>query len=330
MQECLQSAHFAAIIDYIARGFEFYSQGKVSVPPIQTLGQPPIAPFTAALKDKTNAGCQMCIKSGYITGEDQIVVKMAPGGVLTNSAIGFMTNSGINMVFSQLTARLDAIVFDEGLLTEIRTAACGALAAKLFAPPAVSCIGILGSGPQARWQLRMLGSVIACRNVKLFALERLEEFKAEMELEGWRVTVCGDAEAVVRDADLLVTVTTTRTPIVKAAWLRGRKNMHISCIGADAPGKGELEPDVVKMADFLCCDARAQTFERGEFQHAHAKGLLSDADVIEIGEVLSKPSLHRQKSNDDRITIFDTSGVAVQDIMITKYVFDALSSKSRL
>merc|ERR1740138_1418771 len=92
MQECLQPNRFAVIIDYIARGFEFYSSGKVSVPPIQTLGQPPIAPFTAALKDSVNAGSQMCIKSGYITGEDQIVVKMAPGGVLTNSAIGLLTN----------------------------------------------------------------------------------------------------------------------------------------------------------------------------------------------------------------------------------------------
>merc|ERR1712224_379686 len=132
----------------------------------------------------------------------------------------------------------------------------------------------------------------------------------------------GDAETVVRAADLLVTVTTTRKPIVKASWIKGRKNMHISCIGADAPGKGELEPEVVAMADFLCCDAKVQTFERGEFQHALNKGLVKKADVMEIGEVLSKCHLHRKRENDDRLTVFDTSGVAVQDIMITKYVFD--------
>merc|ERR1712216_921203 len=280
------------------------------------MGQTPLSPFTAAMKDSTNNGSQMCIKSGYITGEDQIVVKMAPGGVITNAAIGLLTNSGVNLVFSQLTARLEAVVFDEGLLTEIRTAACGALAAKLFAPSKGGCIGILGSGTQARWQLRLLSSAVSCREVKVFALERLEDFKSEMEAEGWRVTICSDAESVVRSADMLVTVTTTRSPIVKASWIKGRKNMHISCIGADAPGKGEMEPEVIQCADFLCCDAKAQTFERGEFQHAYGKGLVKEADVMEIGEVLSKTNLHRQGAGDDRLTIFDTSGVAVQDLMI--------------
>jgi len=270
----------------------------------------------------------MCIKSGYIEGDDSIVVKIAPGGVMTNEAKGLSTNSGLNLVFSQHTARLDAILFDEGLLTEIRTAACGCLAAKLFAPRSTRCIGILGSGIQARWQLRMLAIATPCRQVKVFALDRLTDFKAEMEAEGWSVTACSNAEEVVRAADLLVTVTTTRRPIVKASWIKGRRNMHITCVGADAPGKGELEAEVVPMADFLCCDSKAQTFERGEFQHAQKAGYLSEQKKVhEIGDVVTKPRLHRQGVDDDRLTIFDTSGVAVQDIAITKFVFAALQHK---
>jgi len=276
----------------------------------------------------------MCIKSGYIEGDEHIVSKIAPGGVITNSKLGLPTNTGLMLVFSQRTARLEAVLFDEGLLTEIRTAACGALAARLFAPKDVTCIGVIGSGVQARWQLRMLAGVTACREVKLFALERLEEFKTEMEGEGWRVTICADAEQVVARSNLLLTVTTTRKPIVKAAWLKGRKNMHISCIGADSPGKGEMEAEAVACGDFLCCDALVQTFERGEFQHALQAGLIHESQVKEIGHAITDTSCHRQGPGDDRLTIFDTSGVAVQDVMITKYVFEALAirkqGKSRL
>jgi len=238
------------------------------------------------------------------------------------------TNTGLNLIFSQHTARLVAILFDEGLLTEIRTAACGALAAQYFAPKQVSSIGVIGSGVQARWQLRMLASVTPCRDVNLFALERLEEFKTEMEKEGWKVTICDNAETVVKKVNLLLTVTTTRKPIIKAEWLKGRRNLHISAIGADSEGKGELEPEVVQMADFLCCDALAQTFERGEFQHALKRGLIKESQVHEIGNVIEKPELHRQGITDDRFTIFDTSGVAVQDIMITKYIYDALQKST--
>jgi len=170
----------------------------------------------------------------------------------------------------------------------------------------------------------MLAAETPCRKVRVFALERLNEFQAEMQAEGWDVTVAKSAEEVVNAANLLVTVTTTRTPIVKAEWLRGRRNMHISCIGADSIGKGELEPEAVALADTLCCDALVQTAERGEFQHAIQAGLIKLEQVVEIGDALCSNKWSRGPS-DDRLTIFDTSGVAVQDIMITKYVFNALS-----
>jgi ornithine cyclodeaminase/alanine dehydrogenase-like protein (mu-crystallin family) len=152
-----------------------------------------------------------------------------------------------------------------------------------------------------------------------------------MELEGWNVAICSSAEDVVRNSDLLITVTTTRTPIVKAEWIAGRKNMHITCIGADSPGKGEMDVSIPPMADFLCTDAKVQTIERGEFQHAYAAGTVALDKIMEIGELIERPELHRQ-DNDDRLTMFDTSGVAVEDIMITKFVYTAVvgESKSKL
>jgi ornithine cyclodeaminase len=320
------------ILAAIAEGFIAYSTGMVSVPPIQTMGQPPLHPFI-----DPSDGSQMCIKSGYIEGDEHTVVKMAPGSFLSNTraSIGLPVNTGLNLIFSQNTGRAEAILLDEGLLTEIRTAACGALAASLMAPKALTAIGVLGAGIQARWQLRMLKCVTSCRKVFLYALERLEEFRLEMAAEGWEVHICSSAEEVVKDVELLLTVTTTRKPIVKASWLKARglggegsegtKPLHINCIGADAPGKGELEAECVAMAKLLCTDALVQTVERGEFQHAIAADLIPVESVVEIGELLGmKDSFPNPHDGRGSLTIFDTSGVSVQDIMITKCVYQAL------
>jgi ornithine cyclodeaminase len=323
------------ILKAIADGFVAYSQGKVSVPPIQTMGQLPLHPFV-----DPSEGSQMCIKSGYIEGDEHLVVKMAPGSFLSNREIGLPVNTGLNLIFSQKTGRTQAILLDEGLLTEIRTAACGALAASLLAPSQLTAIGVIGSGMQARWQLRMLKGVTECRKVFLFALERLEDFEAEMGAEGWEVHICSSAEEVVAEVELLLTVTTTRTPIIKASWLKARglgaegggqagRPLHINCIGADAEGKGELEPECVAMAQLLCTDSLVQTVVRGEFQHAISAGLVSAESVSEIGELLDrdrKGGFVNPHSDADNatLTIFDTSGVSVEDIMITKCVYQAL------
>mmetsp|Transcript_6903 Transcript_6903/g.11871 ORF Transcript_6903/g.11871 Transcript_6903/m.11871 type:complete len:105 (+) Transcript_6903:1-315(+) len=97
-------------------------------------------------------------------------------------------------------------------------------------------------------------------------------------------------------------------------------------MGADVPGKQELDPALVAAADLLVCDSRLQAFERGEYQEAAAKGLIDPKNVLELGEVLDRPELHRQpaEGHDSRLTIFDSSGVAVQDVMVTRMVYEAL------
>ena len=85
-------------------------------------------------------------------------------------------------------------------------------------------------------------------------------------------------------------------------------------------GKQEMDPAIMAQADLLVTDSRAQTVERGEFQHAVKAGLIDISDVREIGELIGQPELHRQGNDDDRLTIFDTSGVAVEDVQITRMV----------
>lgn len=310
----------ADIIQAVSDGFVAYSKGSVFVPPIASLGQP-----EAPLK----GGGSTCVKSGYIIGDDCYVIKVAGGSFGGNVAKGFSPNSGLMMLFSQSTGRLEALLLDEGILTELRTAAFGALAAQLFAPHNTECIGIIGTGVQARYQLRMLKSVTKCRRVWVYGrnADRREAFAREMRAEGWYVTAFDNVKEVAQGADILVTVTTAREPLVKREWVR--PGALITCIGADAPGKQELDPELVASADLLVCDSKLQTLERGEFQHAAAARAIHPATIAEIGALIPRSGLHRG-SNDTRLIIADSSGVAVQDIQITKFVYDHLTKRAHL
>lgn len=312
-----------AIIELQAAGFRAYSKGQVSVPPIQSMGQTPFHPFLAG------GDAQTCVKSGYVQGAESYVIKVAPGGVRENEERGLPVNSGLNLLFSQRTTRLEAIFFDEGLLTEIRTAAASALAASILAPKghALQEIGIVGSGVQARWQLRLLQTVTPCRKALVYSRDvgRARRLQEDMQTEGWQITVATSPQELMSRCQLIHTATTAREPILFKKWLQSGNAIHINAMGADVPSKQELDPELVAAADLLVCDSRAQTFDRGEFRGAAEKGLLEREKVVEMGEVLDLPKLHRQLENDGRLTIFDSSGVAVQDVMITQMVYDALS-----
>lgn len=310
-----------AIIQLQAEGFRAYSQGRVSVAPVQSMGQPPFHAFLAGPEAQT------CVKSGYVEGAEHYVIKIAPGGVRENEARGLPVNTGLNLLLSQRTTRLEAIFFDEGLLTEIRTAAAAALAARVLAPrgEALREIGIFGAGVQARWQLRFLKSVTPCRRVLVHTRDpaRAARFCEDMRAEGWEVSAAPAAELAAR-CQLIHTVTAARAPVLMREWLPAG-GVHVNAMGADVPGKQELEPTLVAAADLLVCDSRAQTVERGEFQEAAASGRIDIAKVLELGELLDQPELHRRNAGDARLTVFDSSGVAVQDVMITQMVYRALA-----
>uniref|UniRef100_A0A7S1B0S2 Ornithine cyclodeaminase family protein n=1 Tax=Noctiluca scintillans TaxID=2966 RepID=A0A7S1B0S2_NOCSC len=299
------------VIDAMAAGFASFSRGEVSVPSPQTLGQPPLANFVG------HPSAQACIKSAYQHGGEVFVTKVASGGD--------GLNSGIVLVFSQRTYQPRAILLDDGLLTELRTAAAGALAARLFAPLNVKMIGVVGVGVQARWQLRLLETVTPCRRVRAWArsITKARAFAEEMRARGWAVEAVSDVEAACSSADLLLTVTSAREPLVRAEWLTGRPVL-VTAIGADAPGKQELEPSLVAAADLLVADSRAQCLERGELQHAIAAGLVTSESVVEIGECVISRCERRG------LVVFDSTGVAIQDVKIAELAMGTLSSSSRL
>jgi ornithine cyclodeaminase len=307
------------LIHGIEEGFVALEKGEFFACPIQTMGTPPF-PFV----NTQGYAAQTCVKSGYFKGQEYYVIKVASGGHP-------MPNSGLMQVYSQKTGKLKAMLLDNGFLTEIRTAAVGSLACKLLGPSSIEKIGILGTGIQARYQLRMLPTVTDCRTVLVWGRtpSRSQELCDELLAEGWDVQVADQADDLLKECDLIVTTTCSREPLLGkdlSVLLNRRKaGLHISCIGSDAPGKMELTPELVAQADFLVADTVVQSFERGEFQVAVRKGLVESDSITSLGSLIESKHLHRQGDGDTRVTIFDSSGVAMQDCVVAQMTFEALN-----
>jgi ornithine cyclodeaminase len=308
------------LIDAIQTGFVGLENNEFFACPIQTMGLPPF-PFI----EVEGYASQTCVKSGYFKGGKYYVIKVASGGFPHE-------NSGLMQIYSQQTGKLEALLLDDGILTEVRTAAVGALSARLLAPKKITAIGILGTGIQARFQLGMLASVTDCRNVLVWGrtASKAEAFQQEMSANGWKVSIAAAVDELLNSCNLIVTTTCAREPLlgIDLSAIETRQSaLHITCIGADAPGKMELDPGLVTKADLLVADTVEQTVERGEFENAVSHNLLKKESILSLGALIGTPDLHR-KENDNRITIFDSSGVALQDCIVAQMTYDALNEKS--
>ncbi len=292
----------------IERAFAAYSSGRAVVPPVGELVFPDIP-------------ADVHIKYGYIAGEPYYVVKVA-SGFYANPEQGLPSSNGLMLVFDRATGAMVAILLDEGLLTDLRTGAAGAVAAKHLAPRRVTRIGVVGSGTQARWQLRMLGAVLPCRDVLAWGRhpDRLARYRDEMTAEGFRVATTTDVGDVMAACEVVVTATASHAPLVMRDQVR--PGTHITAVGADSPAKQELDPLVLRRADVVVADSRSQCLERGEIAHAVRSRCLRPDDVVELGAVIAGTAEGR--TSDDDVTVADLTGVAVQDIEIARTVLEAL------
>lgn len=312
INEILGRIDVREIIREIEDGFVAYSQGRVEVPPVGEL-----------IFDEPRGDVH--IKYGYIHGDDYFVIKIA-SGFYDNARIGLPTGSGMMLLFSSKTGVPLCILLDEGHLTQIRTAAAGAVAARYFAPRQVRRAGIFGAGVQGRMQLEYLRYVRDVREAVVWGIDRpeLESYKADMETRGFAVRTTMDAEEIAATCSLIVTATPTCTPLLRAEMIR--KGTHITAMGSDTPEKQELDSAILKMADRVVVDSIRQCLLRGEAFHALEAGLIQRERMIELGTAIREPNLQRQ--SDDEITVVDLTGVAVQDIQISKAVWRAMSESS--
>ncbi|AHG92226.1 ornithine cyclodeaminase/mu-crystallin (plasmid) [Gemmatirosa kalamazoonensis] len=301
-EESERAVDASALLDEIARGFVDYSAGRVAVPPVGHLGfdDPP---------------GDLHVKYGHVRGDDVFVIKVATG-FPGNVARGLPTGDGAMLVLDARTGLLRAILLDHARLTDLRTAAAGAVAARALARRDASVIGLLGAGVQALLQLRLLAHVTPARAVLVWnrTRERAESLVAEAALLGFNASVAPDAATVAATADLLVTTTAARAPLFPADAVR--PGTHVTAVGADAPGKQELDPALFGRADLVVVDSRAQCADHGELSHALAAGVVRADTVRELGEVLAD----RVQRAEESITVCDLTGVAVQDIVIARHV----------
>jgi ornithine cyclodeaminase len=297
------------LLQTIEDGFVMYSQKKVIVPPVGYLGfkHPP---------------GDVHIKYGYIEGDDYYVIKIA-SGFYNNPAIGLPTGNGMMLLFSQKTGETLSILMDEGYLTDIRTAVAGAIAAKHLAPSTISCIGIVGTGMQARLQLEYLKAITSCRKVIVWGRseDKLKSFKAEPSLRDFSITTTTEIISLTSRCNLIITTTPSRKALVMAAHIH--PGTHITAVGADAEGKQEIDPMIFEKADIIVADSKDQCIDHGDISYAVKGGMLDPENILELGDVIHNKKLRR--NNDHQITIADLTGVAIQDIQITKYVHLALT-----
>lgn len=254
------------------------------------------------------------VKTAHIEGVPHIAVKIA-SGFYDNPGRGLPSGSGLMAVFDATTGLPSALLVDNGFLTDVRTGAAGAVAAEVLAPGMIDTVGVLGSGIQARHQIRCLRTVRAFRRVVAWSpnSDRLQTYCREMQDEGVDVTAMAGAEEVCAAADVLITATPARAPLVRAEWLRS--GMHVTALGSDGPGKRELAAECLDRADLVVVDKYVQCAAFGELRHALDAALLTRADVhAELGAIVAgrKPG----RTSDREITIADLTGVGFQDTAI--------------
>ena len=288
-------------VDAVREAFRADGEGRAHVPAVINLDVP------------ARRG-EFHVKTALIDGVPHVAVKIA-SGFYDNPAIGLPSGSGLMAVFDANTGLPVALLLDNGFLTDIRTGAAGAVAAEALAPSVVTTVGVLGSGLQARHQIRCLRTVRSFARLIAWSPDRprLDAYVREMRDEGLDARAAATPEAVCREADVLITATPARVPLVQAEWLR--PGQHVTALGSDSPGKQELDAECLARADLLVVDRLTQCAAFGELRHALDAGVLRPDRVhAELGEIVA--GLKPGRTTAQQLTVADLTGVGFQDTAI--------------
>ncbi|KFA99492.1 ornithine cyclodeaminase family protein [Vibrio sp. ER1A] len=289
----------AVLMTELECGYIAYSLGKCIIPPVGYLPLP---------------HGELHIKYGMLKASNYATIKVAAGSY-NNDKLGLPSSSGCVMVVDTQTGFPVALLQDEGLLTNYRTSAAGALMAKKFAPDA-EILGIVGCGTQGYYQALHTCQATGINRVVAYdkTIDEVANLTEKLRSADIQVERADSVEQLCRRADIITTVTPSKKAYIDASWLK--PNAHINAFGCDSIGKRELCANIFENAELIMVDSYEQCINHGELQYLNEN---NKANVTEIGTVLLS-----QISPSEGLTVADFTGVAVQDIVISTMVYQNL------
>ena len=307
-----ESLSMEEVISAVEEGYIAFNAGKVRQPDIVSVEIP------------ENNG-ETDIKSCYNELNGSISVKIASGFYDNGKENNLPTMIGTILLFDGKNGA-PLCIMDGSLITGIRTGAAGAISSKLLARKDSRTVAVFGGGGQARMQIYALRKVMDIREVRVFSEYRdeLAGYRADIEKNmDLKVVICDTPEEAMKNADIAITTTPSRKYLVDSSLVT--PGTHIVAVGADMVGKNEWDPLVFKGAKIVN-DSIAQCVSRGETRNAILAGVISESDIhAEIGELLAgeKPT----RESDDEITIFDATGMGIQDNVTAVRVYETAKKK---
>lgn len=297
-------------VEVVESAFAALAEGRVIMPPIMSMEMP-------ALNAEVDA------KTAYIQGVDIFALKVSTG-FFDNAAKGLPSLGGMVTALSAKDGSVRAVFLDNGYLTDLRTAAAGAVAARHLAPEEVACVGVLGTGLQARLQVRAARLVRPFSRVLVWGRDphKAAICAADLNRDGdLQAEVCTSVRALMHQSQLVITTTPSVSPLIAVddlhPWL------HITAMGSDAPEKAELAPGCLSRADLYVADSAAQVALRGELRAALNSGDWTGDPPVELGQVVTGAHPGRRRPQD--ITIADLTGTGAQDTAMAAHVLSVLA-----
>jgi len=313
-----------ACISAMEQAFAAYSTGQAQLPAVIHLDvlQQEVVPETRG---------EVHVKAGYLQGGPYYAVKIV-SGFPNNPQLGLSANDGMIVVFEAKTGAPAAFLLDNGYITDLRTGAAGAVAAKHLARKKIAAVAVIGTGAQARYQVEMLALERTFSEVRIWGRDSQKAQACADDLARSRgIPACNFAvpesvQGAVEDVDMVITVTASREPLVRAAWLK--PGVTVIAVGSDGPDKQELDVDVLARADKIVADSTAQCLRLGEIHHGVERGAIAEEEIYaELGEITA--GLKPGRTSEDEIIVCDLTGVGVQDVAAASLVLERAKAEGR-
>ena len=293
-------------VDVMARAFASLARGEADMPVRQILW----------IAEKRGALGLMPAHLGGLAALGLKAVTFFP----RNEGTDLDSHQGAVLLFETGRGRLLAII-DATSITSVRTAAVSGLATRLLAKPDASDLALVGSGVEARTHLEAMLAVRELKRIRVASktLERAKKFAdRESKRHGISITPCKSVEEAVTGADIVCTVTSSREPVVRGAWLS--PGVHVNAVGSSVPTARELDSEAVAKARLFVDHRPSALEEAGDFLLARADGAVGDDHIAgELGQLVTGQVPGRQSPGD--ITLFKSVGLAIEDVAAAQHIY---------